>query len=362
MTQEQTFSLTFILIFVSLLVLLGLVFAPFLPTIFWATILARLMYPLYQNILRLFSGREGLAAGVSTVVVMLVVVAPFLYLFILGVQQSIDAYQQVAAWVDRGGLKSAGESLSKLPGINRISQHVIGRLVVAHGQVELSFLEATKWLTDYLTIQAAGIATNVILVVTNTLVLLFTLFFLFRDGARLYGRLYDAIPLEATHKARIMAHLNRTVSGVVRGSLISALAQGLVAGLAYATLAVPFPVFLGALTALLALVPFGGTALVWGPIAVWLLATGAWLKALILVAIGGTLIALIDNIVYSWLAGARARLPVIFLFFASLGGLAWFGFLGLFVGPLLLAAVIAAFKIYEEDYRASACTPVIKQE
>jgi predicted PurR-regulated permease PerM len=226
----------------------------------------------------------------------------------------------------------------------------------------LSFLEATKWLTDYLTVQAAGIATNVILVVTNTLVLLFTLFFLFRDGARLYGRLYDAIPLEAAHKARIMAHLNRTVSGVVRGSLISALAQGLTAGLAYAALGVPFPVFLGALTALLALVPFGGTALVWGPIAVWLLATGAWLKALILVAIGGTLIALIDNVMYAWLAGARARLPVIFLFFASLGGLAWFGFLGLFVGPLLLAAVIAAFEIYEEDYRASTRTPVIKQE
>jgi predicted PurR-regulated permease PerM len=142
--------------------------------------------------------------------------------------------------------------------------------------------------------------------------------------------------------------------------LISAPIQGLVAALTYAMLGVPFSVFFGAFTALLALVPFGGTALVWGPIAVWLLATGAWLKASILVAIGGTLIALIDNVVYAWLAGAHARLPAILLLFASLGGIAWFGFIGLFVGPLLLAAVIAAFDIYEEDYRASASTRVIK--
>jgi predicted PurR-regulated permease PerM len=99
------------------------------------------------------------------------------------------------------------------------------------------------------------------------------------------------------------------------------------------------------------LLPVGGTAFVWGPMVIWLLATGSIFKACLLTVMGATLIGLMDNVLYYWITCSRARLPILFLFFVSVGGLAYFGFIGLFLGPMLLAGVIAAFQIYEEEYR-----------
>jgi len=188
--------------------------------------------------------------------------------------------------------------------------------------------------------------------VTDFFMMLFTLFFLFRDGDRLYARVYRAIPLEDEHKTKITERLGTTVTAVVRGNLLTALAQGVVSGLAYWLLDVPFPVFLGALSGLLSLLPFGGTGFVWGPVALYLLGTGDVVKGLIMLAVGLGLVGVMDNILAPYLIGTRAKLPMLFLFFASLGGMAYFGFLGLFLGPIILAVVMEAFEIYEEEFNA----------
>jgi predicted PurR-regulated permease PerM len=351
MTPQQVSSVTFIVIFIVLLVQLGLVFSPFLTTIMWAIILARLFYPMYRRVLQFSNGREGVAAGLSTFAVMTLVVAPTIYIIIEGVQESLDAYKGVTLWAEGGGVKQLGESLSEIPVIGRVGQQIVGRWIVTHGNVELSIVEASKRLSTFLVTEAGELVKNALLVVTDVFVILFTLFFLFRDGRRLFNRLYAAIPLESEHKERILHRLNGTVTAVVRGTLVTALAQGLVAGITYAALGVPFPVFLGALTAFLALLPFGGTAFVWGPVAVYLLATGALWKSVLMLIVGAGLVSLMDNVVYYWLTGAQAKLPVVLLFFASLGGIAYYGFIGLFLGPILLALVIAAFRIYEDEYR-----------
>jgi predicted PurR-regulated permease PerM len=104
------------------------------------------------------------------------------------------------------------------------------------------------------------------------------------------------------------------------------------------------------MSALLALVPSGGTAFIWGPLVIWLLAAGSVAKAVTLLLMGIFLIGFMDNVIYCWITGATARLPVLPLFFVSVGGIAYFGLIGLFIGPMLLAATIAAFQIYEEEY------------
>jgi len=360
MMPRQTFSVVFLIIFVVLLVELGLVVSPFLPTILWAVILAQLAHPLYARVLERLHGRETPAALVLTFGVMLLAVAPTVAVVIMGVQESVEAYQHLTAWIEAGGLTQAGESLSKVPGIGRFMQPLIGRLIVSNGTVELSLLEGSKWLSTYLMTQSGDLAKNAILLATNCVVLLFTLFFLFRDGRRLYALLYDALPLETTHKARIFEHLRRTTTAVVRGTLLTALAQGILVGLTFALLGLPFPAFLGAVSVLLAMLPVGGTALVWGPMAIWLLATGALLKGAILIGLGASLIGLLDNVLYYWMTGSQARLPVLFLFFVSVGGLASFGFVGLFLGPMLLAGAIATFEIYREEFREEEGTVLVK--
>ena len=124
----------------------------------------------------------------------------------------------------------------------------------------------------------SGLAKNTFDLITDFFIMLFTLFFFFRDGQRLYDAFYDAVPIDEGHKAAIFDRLTQTMIAVVRGTLLTALAQGVAAGLTYWALNVPFPVFLGSISAFFSLLPFGGTALVWVPVATYLFWTAALWK------------------------------------------------------------------------------------
>jgi predicted PurR-regulated permease PerM len=146
---------------------------------------------------------------------------------------------------------------------------------------------------------------------------------------------------------------------VVNGTLLTALAQGVTAGLTYYLLGLPFAVFWGALSGLLSLLPVGGTAIVWVPIALYLLLSGAVAKGVILIAVGVVLIGLMDNILHTVLIGGKARLPLLPLYLASFGALAYFGFLGLFLGPILLAVTFEMLVIYQEEYQQEGSDTII---
>jgi predicted PurR-regulated permease PerM len=333
--SPQVLSTAFLVLCSLLLYQLALIFAPFFTPIVLALILARLFYPVYRYLMGLLRGRATIAAALSTLTVTLVAVLPVAYL----------AFTVVAG----------------LPLIGNISQNVLGQFIVAYGDLQGSLLEGGKAVSGVLLTGAGGLARNTFELISDFFIMLFTLFFFFRDGHRLYEALYDAIPLEESYKAAIFGRLNQTMVAVVRGTLLTALAQGFVAGVTYWALGVPFPVFLGAASALFSLLPFGGTALVWGPVAAYLFWTGILWKGVVMVAIGVGLVGLMDNFLQPLLVGTGADLPILFLFFASLGGLAYFGFIGLFLGPILLGIAIATFKIYRENFRTKVGQPVTPQ-
>ncbi|WP_447980027.1 AI-2E family transporter [Candidatus Nitrospira bockiana] len=355
MSRKQVFTITFLALFLFLLYELIQIFTPFVMPVLWAVILGRLAHPLYREVRAGLRGRETLAAALVTIVVFALAVVPAVYVVVLLVQESVAAYEAVQAWLNEDGLARLAESISHLPLVGRYSQEWIGRGVVhLHKDLESSILQGGRALSGFLLAQATDVAKNAVAVITDFLVMLFTLFFLFRDGDRVATRLYRAVPLEPAHKAKLLQRLNTTISAVVRGTLLTALAQGTAAGLTYWLLDVPFPVFLGALSALLSLLPFGGTFLVWGPVSAYLFVTAPMWKAAVMLAVGGLLVGLMDNVLQPLLVGTGARLPLLLLFFASIGGLAYFGFIGLFLGPILLAIALTAFQIYEEDYQEPA--------
>ncbi|MDQ6735466.1 MAG: AI-2E family transporter [Nitrospirota bacterium] len=352
--SPQVLSTAFLVLCSLLLYQLALIFAPFFTPILWALILVRLFDPLYQHLTRLLRGQGTLSAALSTLAVTFIAVLPVAYLAFLAVTETIHAYQAAMAWVQGGGLKRLPALVAGLPLIGNLSQELLGRFVLAYGDLQGSLLEGGKAVSAVLLTGVSGLAKNTFDLITDFFIMLFTLFFLFRDGHRLYDTFYDAIPIEETHKAVIFDRLNHTMIAVVRGTLLTALAQGLAAGLAYWALDVPFPVFLGSLSALFSLLPFGGTALVWAPVATYLFWTAPLWKGIVMIVIGVGLVGLMDNFLQPLLVGSGADLPVLFLFFASIGGLAYFGFIGLFLGPILLGIAIAAFKIYRDTYQTRA--------
>lgn len=352
--SPQVLSAAFLVLCFLLLYVLALIFAPFMTPILWAMILVRLFYPLYQWLTRMLGDRTTVSAALSTLSVMLLAVLPVAYLMFLVVTETIHAYQLAMTWVQEGGLQRLPELVAGLPLIGNVSQGLLGGFVVAYGDVQANLVEGGKAVSGVLLSSVGGLAKNTLDLVMDFFVILFTLFFLFRDGHRLYDAFYEALPIEESYKAVIMERLDHVMAAVVQGTLLTALAQGFTAGLAYWALGVPFPVFLGALSALLSLVPIGGTALVWGPVAAYLLWTAPIWKGVVMIGIGVGLVGLMDNLLKPLLVGSKADLPVLFLFFASLGGLAYFGFLGLFLGPILLGIALAVFQIYRDNYQAQA--------
>lgn len=347
MSKRQLFTVTFLLVFLLLLWELGLILRPFFSPILWAVILATTTYPVYIRLLARVGHRGNVAAGIMTGGVLIMAVVPALYGMILAGQQGVEAYAQASEWLKEGHLNDLGGVLAKVPGVGGLSQELVGRLIVTNsGKVEASLLEGGKAVSTFLLSQGVDFARNALFLATDFLIMLFTLFFVFRDGPHTCDTILRAIPLEEEHKAKIFERLNTTMKAVVRGTLLSAVAQGATAGVTYYLLGVPFSVFLGALSGLLSLLPVGGSAIVWAPVALYLSFSGAVAKGVILIGVGVGLVGL-----QPLLVGGKARLPVLPLFLVSFGGLAYFGFLGLFLGPILLAVVLVTFVIYQEEYQ-----------
>ena len=349
MTRQQFFVVCFFAILLALIYQIGVIFKPFLFPVLWAAILAHVTFPLHIRLTALLRGREIASAALLTVGIIVLVVVPLVFAGFLLAQEASNGYDAINAWIQSGGVKRLPAQLSSLP-FGGSLQKLIGRYLSTSKDIEAVLLQSSKAISGFVVEQVAGFATNVFLLAVNFLVAIVTLFFFFKDGRRLLDGFYRIIPMEETHKTKIFSRLDQTITAVVKGIVITAIVQGLLAGMAYAALDVPVPVFLLAITIVLAPLPVGGTGLVWGPAALYLFWTGSMWKGIAMLAWGVGVVMTVDNVLRPLLIGRGAKLPVLFLFFSILGGLGAYGLIGLFLGPILLAILLTAIQIYREEY------------
>jgi predicted PurR-regulated permease PerM len=194
--------------------------------------------------------------------------------------------------------------------------------------------------------QLGDLLTGSISLVTQLVIMLFVLFFLYRDHDRALIALRHLLPFSAEEASRMGSRIEDTILAIVNGSLTIAFVQALLAGVMYMALGVPASVIWGCATFITALIPMFGTCMVWGPVAVFLVLSGSWVKAIILVVWGGLVVSSIDNVLYPYLVGDRLRLHTIPTFFAILGGIRLFGPAGLILGPVALAVTIGLLDLW----------------
>jgi len=192
-------------------------------------------------------------------------------------------------------------------------------------------------------------ALNTVLAFT---VMLFMLFFFVRDGADSVAAIRDLIPLQPKHREQLMQHAAAVTRAVVFGTGVTALVQGTLVGIAFAITGMSSPVVFGVFAALFALLPFGGTAIVWLPAVIWLSMQDKWGMSIVMLVIG-LFSASIDNVLRPWLVSGRAEVGTLTVFVGVLGGTAAFGPIGLFLGPVLLALIIALTKFALQMRRAA---------
>lgn len=237
---------------------------------------------------------------------------------------------------------------------------MVGTFTGQESDLEQFVLSSAKTFSKVIVGELSDLVRDVFMWVADFLVMVFTLFFFFKDSRYWLASLYGLIPLDASHKDKVLVPLDQTIRAVVKGMVLTAVAQGLLAGAAYAVLGVPFPMVLMALTILLAPLPFGGTALILGPVAGYLLWSGTGGQGVGDVGLGIGVVSTIDPILKPLFIGQGAQIPVLLLTFSVLGGLAVYGMLGLFLGPILVGLFLTALQIYRDEYQWPLAAPSAK--
>ena len=350
MTRQHLFAAFFFAAFVFLLYQFYQVFSVFLVPLTWAALLALMFYPLNVWVTRQLRGRNSLAAFLFTTLVILVVIIPTVLISILLASQSVALFERARAFVTGGELVALLERL-KASTPARLWSVLTPIVTDWHLDLPGVGLTAANTVSGFLMSQATGILRNLATFVLNFLLTTFALFFFFRDGERIVGAVRRVLPMESEHKDVILQRFYDTVAAVVQGTLVTAAAQGTLAGLGYLTFGVPFFVFFGCVTGLVSLLP-GGPLIVWGPLVIYLGTTGHMGRAILLTLWSVLVVGTVDNFIRPLLIGGRAEIPTLLLFFGMLGGMQAYGFLGIFLAPALIAVLFAFIAIYEEQYGA----------
>jgi predicted PurR-regulated permease PerM len=349
-SREQLFAAFFFAAFLFLLYQLYLFLSPFYAPLVWAGILALTFYPLTAWLARMFGGRRTLVALTLVLAVTIVAIIPSFFLGSLLVHEATGAYRRLQEAVQQGEVLRLVEQIrgSRVGGLWM-------RVAPAFEQlsVDLSdlLLRATNWVSDQIVGHATSLARNVLLSVVNFLLMLVALFFFFRDGETMAVRLRDLIPMERAHKEAVFARLYTTLTAVVQSMVVTAATQGFLAGVGYWLIGgITFSVFLGFITGLAAFLPLAGPAFVWSGAAIYLAMSGSVGRAIGLAVWGVAVVSTADNFIKPLFIGGRANLPTFLLLISILGGLQVYGFLGVFLGPVVLAILIAFVEIYSAEY------------
>ena len=336
-------------------VALGLLFlalfrilTPFAAPILWSGLLAFLFEPWNVRLRRRLHGRAGHAAGILTLVATLGIVAPAVALVLVFSGQVSDLFLKVSAAASRYQIGKP-DDIWQLPHIKMGLEWLEAHLPVTTAQIQGWALEGARKLLEIMASSGGSILLGALGAIVALLLTLFLLFYFLRDGRQIGERLVGAMPMSPEHKKRLAQHLASVTKAVVLGTLITAVLQGTLVGIGFAVVGFPSAVVFGVIAAAASLLPIGGTALVWGPGAIVLAAQGRWGWAIALTLYGILLVGMIDNVLKPLFISGKAEISTLPVFFGVMGGLAAFGPIGMFLGPVVMALALALLRFVEES-------------
>lgn len=331
---------------VGILLLTYSVLQPFLVPLIWGGILAYVSWPLNQRFLKVWRGRVTLAALSTTVAVTLLLVVPLIWLFFVLRVEAINAYVQVQAFLAAD--PQLPQALRDLPwGVGEWLQAALQQLSADPDGLRRQLVVMVEHSSSDMTRLIGGVTRNL----AKLFFAVLSMFFLLRDGPRVFGEVRSI--LEGFFGPRVRDYLEAvgaTTQAVVYAIILGAIAQGAVAGLGYWMFDVKAPAMMGAVTALIAMIPFGAPV-VWVSLSVWLLLTGDIWNGTGLILWGVLVVSWMDNIVRPLVISNATRMPFLLVVFGVLGGVLAFGLVGLFVGPVLLAVSLALWREWLEQHQ-----------
>jgi predicted PurR-regulated permease PerM len=359
---DRFYARTFALVTVLVLGLaLFKIVQPFLGPLLWAIFIAFLLHPLHLRLAARLRGKPQWSAALLTVLTFVVIIGPLTALSAAFAAQVGDLLQIVQ---DKVAGQTTGNvfDLANVPWIKQGLGWLNSTLDVDLAQVQSWFTQGSKEALQTLASLTGKVFLGAVGTVVGFILMEFMLFFFIRDGGEMVQTTRELIPMAEAHKAKLFDHLAAVTRAMVYGTGLTALIQGTLVGLAFLFVGLPSPIVFGVVAALVALLPFGGTALVWGPAALVLAVEGRWGATIFMLAWGAVLVSLVDNVVRPMLVSGRANVGTLTVFIGVLGGLAAFGAIGLFLGPVVLALIIALVRFRLEMRRAEVAAKAASVE
>jgi len=326
------------------------IFRPFLMPITLAVILASLCYPIYRWVLKHCRGRETLAAFLTSTGLILVVIIPLAAFSIALADEAGQVYRYLQEKVESGELKTVfdwEEYPYLLPVKEWISQYVDLDRIDLIGNLTSALRSTSVFLLRHSTALLSGFAGFL----SKLLIMMVTVFFLFRDGSRLAREIKTLTPLSSEYEEVIIRTFKEVTRATIIGTLITAIAQGAAGGVVFWILGIPKVVFWSSMMALFSMVPLIGTTVIWIPWAIYFLVVGSYIKAVLLVLLCSLVVGSIDNIIRPMFIEGQVGMHTLLVFFSLMGGIAYFGMVGIILGPVVVALGLSFIKLYKAEFQ-----------
>ena len=316
-----------------------LIFKAFLVPLGWAAVLVVVFHPWHRRLEQRWGANR--AALISTLAITLILVVPAMALLTAFVQQGIEAARSARDALEGSGVTSIQDARewvqARFPALAQYDLAQVAR-------------QAAERVGAFFAARAGDLLKNVAVFFFDLFVMLFALFFFFRDRAELLASLRGLLPFGDEEVSEIFENAHELIQTSVTASFIIAGLQGLLGGITFALLGIGGAVFWGVTMAFLALIPLLGTGVVIAPTVLWLLISGQVTKGIILAIVGVALIGTVDNLLRPFLAAGRTQMSALVLFIAVLGGVNVFGMLGLVMGPIVLATARSLLAVYGKQH------------
>jgi predicted PurR-regulated permease PerM len=344
--------------FLALILAVTLAFAwivrPIYGAVLWGIVIAIVFAPIHKRIFA-YMRRPNLAALATLGLVVAIVILPLTVFIIALTNEAAGVYEKLQSG-DLNFGRYFQQILDAMPGWagNLLERFGLSDLRAFKEKLSSGVSQATRVAA----VHAINIGQNTLHFFLNLFIMLYLLFFFLRDGQRLYRQVRTTVPLRTEHKRALFEKVTVVIRATVKGNIVVAILQGGLGGIIFWILGIQAPLLWGALMCLLSLVPAVGAAMIWAPVSIYLLATGAVWKGIVLLVFGMLVISLVDNLVRPFLVGKDTKMPDYLILVSTLGGIAVFGVNGFIVGPLIAAMFISVWDIFGEN-RSQFETPKV---
>ncbi len=334
-SQKRLGAAMFYGIVILLAYLVFLVFAPFLVPLAWAAVLVVVSYPAYEWLARRWG--PVTSAIVSTVGVTLILIVPTLLVMIAFVRQGVGAVQSVQLQVANGHFDWVNDLWTRFQDMfPDAGSEDLATSLRHYGELAATFVAA----------RLGTILRNTAVFVFHLGVTILAMFYLYSDGASMVARLREILPFELAHRDRMLGDARELIFASVTSSLVAAAAHGALGGIAFALAGIKAPIFWGVMMGFFSFVPLVGSALIWVPVSISLMASGHWGHGIVLMLFCAVIVGSVDNFIRPWLISGRAEMGGLVVFISVLGGIGAFGLLGVVLGPIIVASAASLLELY----------------